>query len=183
MVQTTVLYLVPLPRFDLENPRHNLTQCYVSLEPKKRQHVIYITIYVYFLDGRLCEVGAIRRGIRIIPGADDGQENTHGATTGQACVNSGIFHCLPFNSSALYYHQTPTWRYGHASTPPRSLPITGKWNMHFHRLWNGMFDRLRAEITVMQFSAHSLPVHHFLTAPWDFYLVPYCQPSCILQQD
>ena len=138
-----------------------------------------------------------------------------------ACVNSGIFHCLPFNSSALYDHQTPTRRYGHASTPPRSLPITGHrnmhfrrlWNgmfvtapwhfyrvpycqqsspmrslpitghrnMHFRRLWNGMFDRHRAEITVMQFTGHSLPVHHFVTARWDFFLVLYCQPSCILQ--
>ena len=96
-------------------------------------------------------------------------------------MNSGIFHCLPFNSSALYYHQTPTRRYGHASTPLRSLPITGHRNMHFRRLWNGMFDRHRAEITVMQFTGHSLPVHHFVTASWDFYLVPYFQPSCILQ--
>ena len=40
--------------------------CYVLLCPNKRQHVIYITIYIYFLDGRLCEVGAIRRGIRIV---------------------------------------------------------------------------------------------------------------------
>ena len=39
------------------------------------------------------------------------------------------FYCLPFNSSALYYHQTPTWRYGHASTPTKSPPITGKRNM------------------------------------------------------
>ena len=54
---------------------------------------------------------------------------------------------LPFNLLALYYHQTPTWRYGHASTPPRSLPITGLRNMHFRCLWNGMFDRHRAEIT------------------------------------
>ena len=100
--------------------------------------------------------------------------------TGQACVNSGIFHCLPFNSSDLYYHQTPTRRYGHASTPPRSLPITGHRNMYFRRLWNGMFDRHRAEITVMQFTGHSLPAHHFVTAPWHFYLVPYCQPSYIL---
>ena len=27
---------------------------------------IYITIYIYFLDGRFCEVGAVRRGIRIV---------------------------------------------------------------------------------------------------------------------
>ena len=27
---------------------------------------LYITIYIYFLDGRLCEVGAVRRGIMIV---------------------------------------------------------------------------------------------------------------------
>ena len=47
---------------------------------------------------------------------------------------------------------------------------------------SGMFDHRRAEITVMQFIGHSLPVHHFVTAPWDFIFVPYCQPSCILQR-
>ena len=49
--------------------------------------------------------------------------------------------------------------------------------MHFRRLWNGMFDRHRAEITVMQFTGHSLPVHQFVTVPWDFNPVSYCQPS------
>ena len=120
-------------------PDHSWDQleyCYVSLWPIKRQHVIYITIYIHFLDGRLCEVGAIRRGIKIVrlwgldPSVlDDGRGNAHGVTTGQACVNSEIFLSLPFNSSALYFHQTPTWRYGHASTPTQSLPITGQWNM------------------------------------------------------
>ena len=41
-------------------------------------------------------------------------------------------YCLPsfspvwllFNSSALYYLQTPTKWYGHASTPPQLLPIS-----------------------------------------------------------
>ena len=33
--------------------------------------------------------------------------------------------CLLFNSSALYYLQTPTQWYGHASTPPQFLPISG----------------------------------------------------------
>ena len=51
---------------------------------------------------------------------------------------------------------------------------------HFHRLWNGMFDCYWAEITVMQFTGHSLLVHQSVTAQWDFYLVPNCQPSCIL---
>ena len=33
-------------------------------------------------------------------------------------------NCLLFNSSALYYLQTPTWWYGHASTPLQLLPIS-----------------------------------------------------------
>ena len=49
--------------------------------------------------------------------------------------------------------------------------------MHFRPLWNGMFDRHRAEITVMQFTGHSLPVRQFVTVPWDFNSVPYCQSS------
>ena len=39
---------------------------------------------------------------------------------------------------------------------------------HFRHLWNGMCDHHRAEITVMQFTGHFLPVHHFLTAQWEF---------------
>ena len=43
-------------------------------------------------------------------------------------------------------------------------------------LWNRMFNRHQAEITVMQFSGHSLPVHHSVVAQWDLHLVPYYQP-------
>ena len=43
-------------------------------------------------------------------------------------------------------------------------------------LLNGMFDRHQAEITVMQFTGHSLPVHQSHCTV-GFYLVPYCQPS------
>ena len=64
-----------------------------------------------------------------------------------------------------------------SSTPTQYLPITGHRNMHFHHLWNGMFDRHHEEITVMQFTGHSLPVHQFVTVLWDFNPVPYCQPS------
>ena len=38
-------------------------------------------------------------------------------------------------------------------------------------LWNRMFDRHQAEITVMQFTGHSLPVRQSI-----FYLVPFYQP-------
>ena len=34
-------------------------------------------------------------------------------------------NCPLFNSSALYYLQTPTRWYGHASTPPQFLPMSG----------------------------------------------------------
>ena len=57
-----------------------------------------------------------------------------------------------------------------SSTSTQSPPITGH--------WNGMLDRHRAEITVMQFTGHSLPVHMFVTVPWDFNPVPYC--VCVL---
>ena len=71
----------------------------------------------------------------------------------------------------------------YSSTPTQSPPITGHRNTHFYRLWNGMFDRHRAEITVMQFTGHSLPVHQFVTVPWDFNPVPYCQPSSLMPME
>ena len=37
-------------------------------------------------------------------------------------------------------------------------------------LWNRMFDRYQAEITVMQFTGHSLPVHQSMSVPWEFFL-------------
>ena len=54
---------------------------------------------------------------------------------------------------------------------------------HFRYLWNGLCDRHRAEITVMQFTGHFLPVHHFFfygTVIIFCYLVSYCEPRCIL---
>ena len=37
-------------------------------------------------------------------------------------------------------------------------------------LWNGMFDCHQAEITVIQFTGHSLLVHQSMTVAWDFTL-------------
>ena len=37
---------------------------------------------------------------------------------------------------------------------------------HFCYLWNGLCDRHRAEITVMQFTGHSLPVHQSMSVSW-----------------
>ena len=36
---------------------------------------------------------------------------------------------------------------------------------HFRYLWNGLCDRHRAEITVMQFTGHSLPAHYSEVGP------------------
>ena len=36
-------------------------------------------------------------------------------------------------------------------------------------LWNRMFDRHHAEITVMQFRGHSLPVHQSMSVSWEFF--------------
>ena len=36
-------------------------------------------------------------------------------------------------------------------------------------LWNRMFNRHQAEITVIQFRGHSLPVHQSMSVPWKFF--------------
>ena len=36
-------------------------------------------------------------------------------------------------------------------------------------LWNRMFHRHQAEITVMHFTGHSLPVHQSMSVPWEFF--------------
>ena len=36
-------------------------------------------------------------------------------------------------------------------------------------LWNRMLNRHQAEITVMQFRDHSLPVHQSMSVPWEFF--------------
>ena len=82
-----------------------------------------------------------------------------------------VFSCLQLTD----FLSSPS--YIIVKSPTQYLPITGHRNMHFHRLWNGMFDRHRTEITIMQFTGHSLPVHQSVTVPWDFNPVPYCQPS------
>ena len=75
-----------------------------------------------------------------------------------------------FNSSAFYYLQTPMRRYGHASTPPQFLPISGDRDVSLRYLWNSVCDRHRAEMCSSQvtlFRCISLLVYHgnFLPRP------------------
>ena len=40
-----------------------------------------------------------------------------------------------------------------------------------------MFDRHQAEITIMQFTGHSLPVHQSMSVSWTFTFSHFCQPN------
>ena len=62
-------------------------------------------------------------------------------------------------------------------SPTQYLPMTGHRMCHLRRPWNSMFDRHQAEITIMQFTGHSLPVRQSVSVPWDFNPVPQRQPS------
>ena len=83
-------------------------------------------------------------------------------------TNSPISKLTDFLSSPSYIiFQSPT----------QYLLITGHRNVSLPPSLDGMFDRHQAEITVIQFTGHSLPVHQSVTVPWDFNPVPYCQSS------
>ena len=46
--------------------QHFIIVTFCSLVKQTTTRNLYIIIYIYYLDGRLCEVGAVRRGIRIV---------------------------------------------------------------------------------------------------------------------
>ena len=48
-------------------------------------------------------------------------------------------------------------------------------------LWNRMFNRHQAEITVMQFTGHSLPVHQSMSVPWEFFFFFFCSSHFVSQ--
>ena len=93
-----------------------------------------------------------------------------------------FFHSLLFNSSALYYFQTPMQRYGHASTPSQFLPISGDQDV-------SLPPSLKWYVWPSSSGNNCHAVHRSLSSGaslWRhseifFYLVSYCQPSCILQ--
>ena len=67
-------------------------------------------------------------------------------------------------------------------SPTRWLPVfTELFNSSISQLnlWNGMFDRHRAEITVMQFRGHSLPVHQSMSVSWAFTLSHFISQICL----
>ena len=78
-------------------------------------------------------------------------------------VNSGILFSL---SSSVQFVGLILPSNSHAEIKIRLyasaiFPISGDWDVLLPLIWNGLCDRRRAEITVMQFTGHSLPVHHW----------------------
>ena len=85
--------------------------------------------------------------------------------------SAGVWLSLPhlvFNSSFLQLSDFLSWPSYIIVHRPLNRPLN---------LWNGMFGRHQAEITVMQFRGHSLPVHQSMSVSWAFYLVPFRQPN------
>ena len=132
---------------------------------------LYITIYIYFLDGRLCEVGAVRRAIRIVRrwglnfsmSGDDGRDIAHSVTTREVSWTAESIFSVLFCSIRRPYitFKLPRRDKDTLLRLRNFFPISGDWDVSLPLIWNGLCDRRRAEITVMQFTGHSLPVHHW----------------------
>ena len=78
-------------------------------------------------------------------------------------VNSGILFSL---SSPVQFVSLILPSNSHTEIKTRLyasaiFPISGDWDVLLPLIWNGLCDRRRAEITVMQFTGHSLLVHHW----------------------
>ena len=83
----------------------------------------------------------------------------------------GAWGPAPLGAGSLYRIFSPTdsnflcTELYHCFTPTQSLPITGQWNMQLLLSLEWQVYHHQAEITVMQFTGHPLPVHQFVTAP------------------
>ena len=94
-------------------------------------------------------------------------------------LDAGFLYCI-LSPMGLVYKLTDILSspsYIIVQSPTQYLPILAIGMCHFRHPWNGMFDRHQAEITVMQFTGHSLPVLQSVSVPWDFNPVPHYQPS------
>ena len=56
--------------------------------------------------------------------------------------------------------QLPSWLHYIITQRPHDRPLD---------LWNRMFNHHQVEITVMQFTGHSLLVHQSMSVPWEFF--------------
>ena len=70
-----------------------------------------------------------------------------------------LYHISSINPSELQLSDFLSW--------PSYIIVQRPLNRRLN-LWNGMFDHHQAEITVMQFRGHSLPVYQSMSVSWDF---------------
>ena len=105
---------------------------------------------------------------------------------GSSLLGAGFLYCI-LSASSLDPNssgpQAPSAWCGfpyYISSPPTPTVCnsTGTWLPSWLRymiiqrpldFWNRMFNRHQAEITVMQFTGHSLPVHQSMSVPWDIF--------------
>ena len=107
---------------------------------------------------------------------------------GSTLLGAGFLYCI-LSASSLDPNssgsQAPSVWQGfpcHISSPPSDLPGTRTQLALARRtqltyiiirrpldLWNRMFNRHQAEITVIQFRGHCLPVHQSMSVPWEFF--------------
>ena len=85
---------------------------------------------------------------------------------------------LLFNSSAFYYLQTPTQWYGHASTPPQFLPISGDRDVPLPLslewpVWSSLSGN-NCHAVQRSLSSGASVYEHIMG--FFFYLVPFHQP-------
>ena len=95
----------------------------------------------------------------------------------------GLFNC--WLSLLRLIQQLPWWGFPYhiSSITPSDLQLELSWLLSWLSyiiqcplsrlldLWNHMFDRHQEEITVMQFTGHSLPVHQSMSVPWEFFFI------------
>ena len=119
----------------------------------------------------MCEVGTVRRGIRIVRrwclnfsmSGDEGRDNAHSVTTREVSWTAGSFFSVLFCSIRRPYitFKLPRRDKDTPLRPRNFFRYQAIGMCHFRSLWNGLCDRRRAEITVIQFTGHSFPVHHW----------------------
>ena len=81
-------------------------------------------------------------------------------TQGSSTIQLGLLRAPSAGCGFPYHFSAPTG----TQTPLSYIMVQRPLN-----LWNRMFDRHQAEITVMQFTGHSLPVHQSISVPWEFF--------------
>ena len=105
---------------------------------------------------------------------------------GSTLLGAGFLYCILSASSLDPNSSGPQAPSAWCGFPYHISSPTGIWLPSWLRyiivqrpldLWNRMFNPHQAEITVMQFTGHSLLVHQSMSVPREFFqLVPFHQP-------